>query len=98
VQRPTTDRLRQLYLQDGLSIPAVAERLNSTTHLVRTWLLEDNIPIRPGGGRRGARRPGRVHKPPPPAAELRRLRERDRLSRGELAPGTGCPRRRCRNG
>jgi hypothetical protein len=47
--------------------------------------LEDDIPIRPGGGRRGARRPGRVHKPPPPAAELRRLRERDRLSRGELA-------------
>ncbi|HEY5149380.1 MAG TPA: helix-turn-helix domain-containing protein, partial [Mycobacterium sp.] len=85
VQRPTSDRLRQLYVRDGLSIPAVAERLNSTTHLVRTWLLEDNVSIRPGGGRLGARRPGRVRKPPPPAAELRRLRERERLSRGELA-------------
>ncbi len=85
VQRPTTDRLLQLYAQDGLSITAVAEQLNATTHLVRTWLLEDNIPIRPGGGRLGARRPGRVLKPPPPAAELRRLREHERLSRGELA-------------
>jgi len=85
VQRPTADRLRQLYVDEGLSIPGVAERLNSTTHLVRTWLLEDNIPIRPGGGRRGVRRPGRVRKPAPPATELRRLRERERLSRGELA-------------
>ena len=68
VQRPTSDRLRQLYVQDGLSITAVAERLNSTTHLVRTWLLEDNVPIRPGGGRLGAHRPGRVRKPPPPVA------------------------------
>ena len=81
VQRPTSDRLRQLYVRDGLSITAVAERLNSTTHLVRTWLLEDHIPIRPGGGRLGAHRPGRVRKPPPPAAELRRLREQQRLSR-----------------
>ena len=85
VQRPTADRLRQLYERDGLSIPAVAERLNSTTHLVRTWLLEGNVPIRPGGGRLGAHRPGRVRKPPPPAAELRRLREQERLSRDELA-------------
>jgi len=85
VLRPTSERLRQLYVQDGLSIDAVSERLNSTTHLVRTWLLEDNIPIRPGGGRLGAHRPGRVRKPPPPAAELRRLREQERLSRGELA-------------
>ena len=42
VQRPTTDRLQQLYVDDGLSIAAVAQRLNSTTHLVRTrpsrWL------------------------------------------------------------
>ena len=38
VQRPTTDRLEQLYLHDGLSITRVAQRLNSTTHLVRTWL------------------------------------------------------------
>ena len=85
VQRPTTDRLRQLYVQDGLSIAAVAERLHSTTHLVRTWLLEDKIPIRPGGGRVGARRAGRVRKPAPPAAELRRLREQERFSRDELA-------------
>ncbi len=85
VQRPAAERLRQLYVQDGLSIPAVAKRLDSTTHLVRTWLLEDDIPIRPGGGRRGARRPGRVLKPPPPDTELRRLREQGRLSRGELA-------------
>jgi transposase len=48
VQRPAAERLRQLYVQDGLSIPGVAERLDSTTHLVRTWLLEDDIPIRPG--------------------------------------------------
>ena len=85
VQRPTTDRLRQLYVDEGLSIAGVAQRLNSTTHLVRTWLLEDNIPIRPGGGRLGARRPGRVRKPAPPVAELRRLREQERLSRSELA-------------
>ena len=85
VQRPTTDRLQQLYVLDGLSITAVAQRPNSTTHLVRTWLLEDNIPIRPAGGRRGARRPGKVRKPAPPVAELRRLREQERLSRGELA-------------
>ena len=85
VQRPTAHRLRQLYVRDGLSITAVAERLNATTHLVRTWLLEDNVPIRPGGGRLGVHRPGRVRKPPPPAAELRRLREQQRLTRGELA-------------
>jgi transposase len=60
---PTTGRLRQLYVQEGLSITAVAERLDSTTHLVRTWLLEDNVPIRPGGGRLGARRPEVVLKP-----------------------------------
>ena len=85
MERPTTDRLRQLYVNEGLSIAAVAQQLNSTTHLVRTWLLEDTIPIRPGGGRAGARRPGRVRKPPPPAAELGRLHEQDRLSLGELA-------------
>ena len=48
VQRPASDQLRQLYVDEGLSINAVADRLDSTTHLVRTWLLEDNIPIRPG--------------------------------------------------
>ena len=85
VQRPTADRLRQLYVQEGLSVAAVAARLDATTHLVRTWLLEDNIPIRPAGGRTGVRRPGRVRKPSPPAAELRRLREKERLSRSELA-------------
>ena len=89
VQRPTPDRLQQLYVDDGLSISAVAQRLNSTTHLVRTWLLEEHIPIRPGGGRLGVRRPGRVLKPAPPAAELRRLREQERLSRGELADRFG---------
>jgi transposase len=85
VQRPTADRLRQLYVQNGLSIAAVAERLNSTTHLIRTWLLEDGIPIRAAGSRPGVRRPGMVRKPSPPAAELRRLREQERLSRTELA-------------
>jgi transposase len=29
VQRPTTDRLRQLYVDEGLSIAGVAQRLNS---------------------------------------------------------------------
>lgn len=85
MQRPTTERLQQLYARDGLSITAVAERLHSTAHLVRTWLLEDAIPIRPAGGRRGASRPGRVRKPAPPTAELRRLREQERLSLNELA-------------
>ena len=63
MQRPTSDRLRQLYVDEGLSIAGVAKQLNSTTHLVRTWLLEDNVPIRPGGGRLGARRPEVVLKP-----------------------------------
>lgn len=45
----------------------------------------DGLPIRPAGARTGVRRPGRVRKPSPPAAELRRLREQERLSRGELA-------------
>ena len=89
VLRPATDQLRQLYTDDGLSVDAVAQRLGFTPHLVRTWLLEDGIPMRPAGGRRGAPRPGRVLKPAPPAAELRDLRERQRLTRGELATRYG---------
>jgi transposase len=85
VERPTRAMLRQLYVREGLSISAVAQRLNSTTHLVRTWLLEDHIPIRPAGGRPGSRRPGRVRKPPPPDEVLRRLREQDRLTLAALA-------------
>lgn len=85
VQPATTKQLRQLYVQEGLSVDAVAARLGATTHLVRTWLLEDQIPIRSAGGRPGVRRPGRVRKPPPPPAELRRLREQERRSRDELA-------------
>ena len=85
VLRPAVDRLRRLYVREGLSVAAVAARLGATTHLVRTWLLQDSIPIRPAGARHGVRRPGRVRKPSPPAAELRRLREQERLSRAELA-------------
>ncbi len=89
VRRPTRGELLQFYFRDGLSVEAVATHFGATSHLVRTWLLEDQIPIRSAGGRPGQAHTGRTRKPAPPASELRRLRERDRLGRVQLAARYG---------
>lgn len=85
IDRPTAMQLRRLYEDDRLSIAAVARELNATVHLVRTWLREDRITIRPAGGSHGNHPPTKVRKPAPPEPELRRLREQDRLTLGQLA-------------
>ena len=63
VQRPTADRLQQLYVQEGLSIPGVklyvesewsaedvAARLDSAVHVVLRTGHAHGVPIRQGGG------------------------------------------------
>lgn len=77
--RPSYAQLRACYVEQGLSLETTAQQLDATRHLVRTWLLEDGIPLRRAGGRAGAARPSRPLKPVPPEVELRRLREQERL-------------------
>ncbi len=84
-RRPTCRELHQLYVERGLSVADTSAQLGVSTHLTRTWLLEDGIALRPPGGRHGATRPFRPIKPIPPAAELRHHRETCRLSLAALA-------------
>lgn len=77
--------LRRLYVEQRLSVESTARQLDVTRHLVRTWLLEVGIPLRRPGGRAGSSRPSRPLKPVPPQADLRRLREQERLPLPALA-------------
>ncbi len=85
VAPPERDTLLDLYVTQDLSLARTAARLGATIHLVRTWLGEAGIPLRPAVGRPGVPHAVPRRKPPPPADELRALRERDRLSRDDLA-------------
>lgn len=84
-RRPTRSELHQLYIERGLSVADTSAQLGVSTHLVRTWLIEDGIDIRPPGGRHGSRRPFKATKPVPPTDELRHHRETRRLSLAALA-------------
>lgn len=85
VERPPASQLRQLYVDQHLSVVAIADQLAVSTHLVRTWLLEAGIALGPPGGRRGVARPSHPLKPVPPREELLRLREQQRWSLARVA-------------
>jgi hypothetical protein len=59
--------------------------LGVSVHLIRTWLAEAGIAIRPAGGRRGVIRPAAWRNSVPAAGELRELYLARRLGRRELA-------------
>lgn len=84
-RRPTRSELRHLYVGRGLSVAATSAHLGVSTHLTRTWLLENGIDLRPPGGRQGSTRAFRPIKAVPPTPELRHLRETRQLSLAALA-------------
>ncbi len=86
---PPTVELLQLYVTEGLSVATVAERLQLTRHLVRKWLLEAGVVLRPPGGGPGVPHVLPPRKPPPPADELCRLRLTERLTHKQLAARFG---------
>jgi transposase len=77
--RPPAEQLRELYVEQQLSLQAVGERLGVGVHLVRMWLREAGIVLRAPGGSRGRTAARRPLKPIPPAEELREQRVRQRL-------------------
>lgn len=82
---PDAKVLRRLYETEGRSLADIAERLEASVHLVRTWMSEAGIATRPPGGQAG--RPHQVprRKLPPPVDELRHRWLDQRLTRDELA-------------
>jgi transposase-like protein len=86
---PPSEDLLRLYVTDQLAIATVAERLQLSAHLVRKWLLEAGVVLRPPGGRPGTPHVLPPRKPPPPAEELRRLWIQEQLTHKQLAAQFG---------
>jgi hypothetical protein len=82
--RPTARTLRRLYVEQDRSLAEVAAQVGATVHLVRNWMDDYGIDVRPSGGVAGRRRtPMPRRHQAPPEDELRRLRVEEHWSLAE---------------